>query len=722
MKEYIAGSILGLRNLVTAAAYAALLFAEYIPELIPLVMNAMLLGTSLSCFFLAIRSSFKGSIASPQDGPAILLSVAVAVIFSKSGLGLTHIQEISLSLALIFTGSFLTALCFLLIGAKRLGRLVRFIPYPVIGGFLAGSGYLFLIGGHKLLTKVDQSVSPDTILPGTLQFSYLPAVLMGFILFYLLKKGSGFLTLPLCILITAGAVHLQLYAYGLSIEDAQNYGILVQLPRGQGFEFAMLSGFEKEFPLSYFIGELLNLFALVIVGIISLAMSVAGIELVASTDLDLDNEFKIMGQSNLISSFFFSTPHYHSLAATSLSYDMGNAGRKIGIITAIAGIIGIFIGKYVLLILPQAVIVGLLFFMGLSLLHTWLVMSVKQLPLVEYLIIVAIVIVVAFMSYIEGILLGFLLSSLTFVFRYSRIEAIRFSATGKEMSSNVARAPRVKDHLKTFGETLLLMRLDGFIFFGSANQIYKNCSDRVQDESKLSLKYLVIDFKSVTGLDASAMNSFQKVLKLCEKFRINLFFSNAGNDILQLFKRYDITDQAHEYLRYMPDMDRALEQCENHSLQDHEELANEGSEPFEEYLVSQEVEPVLAKIIYQRFELIEFDAQENLVRQGDPGDSLFYLAEGRIQIVLELPNGRSLRLLSVRPGALVGEMGIYSHEKRSATMLCETNCRIYKLSDEAMIDLETNEPAAAAAFHRIIVKQMSERFRTTQGLLQKALN
>lgn len=722
MKDYVAGSILGLRNLVTAAAYAALLFDEYIPELIPLIMNTMLLGTSLSCLYLAFKSSYKGAIASPQDGPAILLSVAIAVIFGQAGLGLTQVQEISLSLALIFSSTLLTALVFLLIGAKKLGRLVRFIPYPVIGGFLAGSGYLFLLGGHKLLTKINEPVSAMTILPGTLQFSYLPALIMGFVLFWFLRKGSSFLTLPICLLITAVIVHFQVYAYGLSIEDARNLGIIVQTPQNHAFDLQSLAGFHESFPWSHFAGEIVNVLAVVIVSIISLAMSVAGIELVASTDINLDREFKIMGQSNLISSLFFSTPNYHSLAATSLSYDMGSSGSRIGVITAICGLLGLFAGEYVLLVLPQAVIGGLLFFMGFSLLYTWLISSVRQLPLVEYLIVIAIVVVVAFFSYIEGILLGFLLSSLTFVFRYSRINAIRFSATGKEMTSNVVRAPRVRDHLRDSGENLLLMRLDGFIFFGSANQIYKNCADRVQDDQRHQLKYLIIDFKSVTGLDASAMNSFTKILKLCEKHSLKLTFSHASVDIINLFERYEITDQKYPFLKHTPDMDRALEQCENHNLSDHTDLSGESLEPFHDFLLSQGIPEDLANRIYTRFDGIEFTEGDYLVRQGDPGDSLFYLADGRVQIVLELPNGSNVRLSSVRPGSLVGEMGIYTSDKRSATMICETRCRLYRLSAQAMADLEVDEPAAAAAFHRIIVRQMADRFRSTHSLLQKAIN
>src|SRR5947207_8028997 len=41
----------------------------------------------------------------------------------------------------------LTALTFLLLGTFRLGNLARFIPFPVVGGFLAGTGWLLLKGG-----------------------------------------------------------------------------------------------------------------------------------------------------------------------------------------------------------------------------------------------------------------------------------------------------------------------------------------------------------------------------------------------------------------------------------------------------------------------------------------------------------------------------------------------------------------------------------------------
>ena len=67
---------------------------------------------------------------------------------------------IALSVSTLLTGILLYG-----VGALRLGQWLRFIPYPVIGGFLAASGILLITGGMEVVTQTELSLSPASWVP-----------------------------------------------------------------------------------------------------------------------------------------------------------------------------------------------------------------------------------------------------------------------------------------------------------------------------------------------------------------------------------------------------------------------------------------------------------------------------------------------------------------------------------------------------------------------------
>ena len=109
-----------------------------------------------------------------------------------------------------------------------------------------------------------------------------------------------------------------------------------------------------------------------------------------------------------------------------------------------------------------------------------------------------------------------LLSIVLFVINYSKVEVIKYQLTGKTFSSNVERSNHLKQILDEHGEEINILPLQGFIFFGTANRLLIQVQLRQKDKTLDELKYLVFDFRHVTGLDSSAINSFNKLRILAD--------------------------------------------------------------------------------------------------------------------------------------------------------------------------------------------------------------
>ena len=62
------------------------------------------------------------------------------------------------------------------------------------------------------------------------------------------------------------------------------------------------------------------------------------------------------------------------------------------------------------------------------------------------------------------------------------------------------------------GEQILILQLQGFIFFGTANQLRTRINEEVA--ARDGVKYVILDFSRVNSLDSSAVNSFERIRSL----------------------------------------------------------------------------------------------------------------------------------------------------------------------------------------------------------------
>jgi len=138
-------------TIIACGSFAALIFtgplSQYIPQGIWIgLFTAVVVGAIVS-----LTSSYPGVIAIPQDRVAPILALMAASITTR--MESASPQEKCLGvMAAIAVVSLVTGLFLFLLGRLRLGNMIRYIPYPVIGGFLAGSGWLLVPGAWRVMT------------------------------------------------------------------------------------------------------------------------------------------------------------------------------------------------------------------------------------------------------------------------------------------------------------------------------------------------------------------------------------------------------------------------------------------------------------------------------------------------------------------------------------------------------------------------------------------
>jgi CRP/FNR family cyclic AMP-dependent transcriptional regulator len=106
-------------------------------------------------------------------------------------------------------------------------------------------------------------------------------------------------------------------------------------------------------------------------------------------------------------------------------------------------------------------------------------------------------------------------------------------------------------------------------------------------------------------------------------------------------------------------------------------------------------------------------AGDILVRKGDEADRMFYLMRGNVEIQ-EIGK-------VVGSGTLVGEIGVFARNRtRMATVVCDTDCEVYELSEIKAKELYFQNPSFGYAVLQIMIGRLLENTNLSSGSTQIA--
>jgi SulP family sulfate permease len=98
-----------------------------------------------------------------------------------------------------------------------------------------------------------------------------------------------------------------------------------------------------------------------------------------------------------------------------------------------------------------------------------------------------------------------------------------------------------------------------------------------------------------------------------------------------------------------------------------------------------------------------------LIWQGDPPDNIYFVESGRVTAQLEYTDRPTVRLETMQAGRVIGEIGYYLKQKRTAAVVADEPGVVYILSAESLAKMEKDSPGVASYFHQLIIKLLAER-------------
>ena len=254
-----------------------------------------------------------------------------------------------------------------------------------------------------------------------------------------------------------------------------------------------------------------------LVAMIALLVIATILEVVIRTDVDLDQELRVAGIGNLLSGLGGGLPGYQSVSASLLSHYIGTKSRLVGLISAGICASVLLFGGPLLAYVPKLLLGLVLIYLALGIAMNLALDRWPKLPTADRGILLLVLLSLIWLGFIEGIVIGIIAGLAVFAFNYARLDAVRASGSGAGYASNVLRPPAQRRLLADHGEAIQVVRLQGYLFFGSAHRVLQGVSARLTLPGELPLRFLLLDLERVDGADSSTIFSLLRLIEQADQ-------------------------------------------------------------------------------------------------------------------------------------------------------------------------------------------------------------
>ena len=669
-----------------------------------------------------ICSAFGGAprLISAPCAPAAAVLAALAIELTHKGVA----PEAAI-LMLTLVGLICGALQ-IVFGAVGLGRLIKYMPYPVVSGYLSGVGLIIIfsqipkfLGVPKGMPLKESLTSPSMWLWQGIAVGVVTVAVMA-----LAPKLTK--AVPAAILGLAAGV---LAYFGLAMADAS---LLVLA--GNSHVVGPLGSSETGF-WDAIAGRWMAIGGLDLGGLADLLVSGLTLAVLLSIDTlktcvvtdaltrsrhNSDRELVAQGLGNLASMTIGGVPGAGTMGATLVNISSGGKTRLSGLFEGVLSLLAFLVLGGLIAWVPIASLSGILIVIGVRM-FDWnsLHLLRQRSTVLDFVMIVAVVVVALTVSLIAASGVGIALAILLFIREQIGGSIVRRKTLGSQTRSKQMRLPEEMELLEKHGDRAVIFELQGSLFFGTTDKLYTALEADLKTRT-----YIILDLRRVQSVDVTAAHVLELVEDVLAERNAYLIFSQlplnvpSGQDMRQYFDEVGLVRKEH-HVRTFDELDDALEWVENRILEEArlERVVEKPLELLEIELFKGRKQATVAAL--EAFmDKRTFKAGEPIFRRGDEGDELFLIRRGSVRIMLPLDSKQSHHLATFGRGDFIGEMAFLDRAPRSADAIAFTDTDLYVLSRERFDAFANEHKKVAINLLGGLARMLAIRLRYTNAELR----
>ncbi len=273
--------------------------------------------------------------------------------------------------------------------------------------------------------------------------------------------------------------------------------------------------------------------------------------------------------------------------------------------------------------------------------------------------------------------------------------------------------PRSAALLEKRGAEILVLELQGVLFFGSADRL------STEIEGLSDARTIILDLRRITEIDTTGARILGDIqLSLARKNQRFALALSSNSEVAARLVEAGILDGIGTGCVF-EDIDRAMQWAEDDLLRAEASEFSNDEIPLAQVdllstLTAAEIETVKShtrRETYARGQII--------FREGDPGKELFIVTKGRVSASLRQAAGGDIRLVTFAPGTVFGELAILDAGPRSASVTADDDVICYVLSEQEFAALGVGAPAVAIKLLAGLGRELSGRLRRANRMIHQ---
>ncbi len=708
--------------LPSSIAFGVLIYSALGPEYAGRGAMAGVLGAAALGLVTPFVGRTGGLISAPCAPSAAVLSALVTGLLAGAvGPGLAP----DAILPLLALTALLSAILQILYGAAGGGRLIKFIPYPVVSGYLSGVAVLIALGQLPKLLGLARGtpLREGLVSPGSWRWEGLAVGLVTMAV----MAAAGRITkrVPGGILgLTAGmGAYFALSALSPGLRELQGNALVIGPLQASG---GLLDAFAAQ-ARSLFAADLPSL-KLILVPAVTLSILLSIDTLKTCVVLDAltrrrhnsNRELVGQGLGNLAACLAGGVPGAGTMGPTLINVNSGGRTPLSGLVEGALVVLALFSLGPLIAWVPIGALAGIMIVIAVRM-FDWGMFRLLRHPAgrLDFAVIAGVIATAVTVDLIAASGVGVAFAILLFIRDQVRGSVIRRKLTLAELSSKTRRLPAERTALKERGREAVFCELQGNLFFGTTDQLH------TQLEPDLArARYILLDLRRVQSVDYTAAHLFDQLQARLEERGGRLLFSGMPSalrdrrDIQGYLAQMGVVREGGVFVS--DTLDGALEWMEDRLLEEAGVRRRDEEHPLAagEFELFREFDDATLAALSSCLKPVSIPPGGRVFSSGEPGDEMYLVRKGAVRILLPLEGGQHHHLSTVGRGDFFGELAFLDRGRRSADVEAKEPTELFSLSRARFDALARAEVVAGIKVFARLALAIAHRLREADAELR----
>ena len=669
-----------------------------------------------------VASAFGGTqrLISAPCAPAAAVLSALTIQLSQQGAAVGSAILVLLLVAL------LSSLLQIGFGLLRLGALIKYMPFPVVSGYLSGVGLIIILSQLPKWLAFPKGLAwwQGMASPGSWQW---PSVLTGLataVAMVLAPHVSK--RVPAVIVGLLGGVLMYWVLAWTVWPELQvlqgNAFIIGPLSVGdEGLLQALTEPWQHLSSVQWPAWPVVLYPALTLAVLLSIDTLKTCVVLDALTGTRHSSNKELIGQGlgNLASALVGGAPGAGTMGATLVNRASGGTTWFSGVFQGLWSLLTVLLLTPLLAWVPVSALAALLVVIGVRMIdwHSLRLLRSRD-TVLDFAVIAVVVLVANAVSLIAASGVGVVLAILLFLREQVHTSTIRRQSQGDKVFSTRLRPQAERDLLVQEGARNVIFELQGSLFFGTTDQLYRAIEPELG-----RARFVVLDFLRVQSMDTTAGHMIERIRNMMAEQGARLVLTRLpkrlpnGTDLHSYVDHIGLlSDQT---VRAFDDLDDALEWIEDETLRlvGHAHVSGEGV-PLAKFDLFGGLTPEEIAALEGIATRLNVPAGETVFRADTEGHELMLISRGEVKVSLPTRAG-SIHLATFSRGQFFGEMSFLDGRAHSADVHATRDTELIVLDRRRFAQIGAQDTRMGVTVMRALALAIADRLRHANAELRE---